>query len=424
MTEVREGPAPLDDTQDAQRIVQLEAEVAQLQAQLKTQNQALLTIGGAEHSSLPASDFSILGLEECILLVDEACRVRFVNSEMARLLGYADKHAVLRQHLSAVDSGPLGHGFLHTLCEAARQSSQTTILERSFTTLAPHSSALGLREPATLRFICHSQEKRVQIVVQDVTKLRWLERSFSRYVSPEVITQLMTMPQESLLAVQRVHVTTLFTDLRGFTTVCEGLGPDEACTLLNEHFECVVRPVKELEGTVDKFIGDSMMAVFGAPLVVPDHALRALSAALKMQVRHAEWMTERRARGQAVAEMGIGIATGNVVVGNVGTPERMDYTVLGRAVIIAHRLCSAAKGGEVLTEKTTYEAARAQLQEQQARQQIQDSSIIRSGPALSLPHISFEPAGQMPFKNIAAPVDVIRVTTGAPEGSSCSAAPS
>jgi len=395
-----------DVSPDAQRIAQLEAELARLQAQLAAQSQAFLTIGGAESSHLPASAFSILGLEECVLLVDASGMVRFANTEMAQLIGRADKHALLRQPLSAIDQGHLGAGFLCALCEAARQSRETTILERSFHGLAPLHSAAGLSQPATLRFVCSELSGRVQIVAQDVTKLRWLERSFSRYVSPEVIAQLMSLPQESLMEVRRVQVSVLFTDLRRFTAVCERLDAAEACALLNEHFACAVRAVNEAQGTVDKFIGDSLMAVFGAPLAVGDHALRALSAAIEMQSRHREWIAQRRKRGLATAELGIGIATGNVVVGNVGTPERMDYTALGHAVNIAARLCDVAKGGEVLTEKATYEAARAQHTALLTQQAAPLPGFLST---LSLPHISFEPAGQMTLKHISAPVEVIRI---------------
>lgn len=390
-----------DDT--ATQLAELKAEVERLRAAAAQQGTALLTIGGAQESSLPPSNFTIHGLEELVLLVDARGCIAYCNSGMAALLGNPDKHALLRLPLADYDTGPLGAGFFTALAQSAAKSERTVVVERSVaaTLLAmlDEPSAVPVAE-RVLRFVAHPVEGRVQVVVQDVTQLRWLERSFSRYVSPEVITQLMAVPAEDLQRVERRVVSVVFTDLRAFTRVCEELPAAEVTQLLNSHFAQLIAAVREYGGTVDKLIGDSLMAVFGAPLNQADFTVRALAAALSMQERHTRWSQEQLKQGKPAPGLGIGMATGEVVVGNIGAIERMDYTAIGLTVSVAHRLCQAAAPGQVLTEPQTYDAAKGQI-----------AAVAK----LDVPWMSFESAGTMQLKNLTVPVKVLSVVPEASE---------
>jgi class 3 adenylate cyclase len=156
---------------------------------------------------------------------------------------------------------------------------------------------------------------------------------------------------ELVLSSETREVSVLFCDIRGFTALAERLPPATVIGLLNEHMAALTRIVYEHQGVVDKFMGDLIMAVFGAPLHHGDDALHAAQCALRM-------IAERRALNRTAAhpiEVGIGLATGEVVAGCMGSTDRVDYTVLGRRVNLASRLCGQAKPGEILIDQATCE---------------------------------------------------------------------
>jgi adenylate cyclase len=159
----------------------------------------------------------------------------------------------------------------------------------------------------------------------------------------------------------------------------------------------MVKCIEDMDGMVDKFLGDGLMAIFGAPLRHEAHAWQALSAAASMQKLHKEWMETRQAAGKPSGAIGIGVATGTVVVGNVGTPNRMDYTALGHLVNLASRLCSGAAGGEILATGETLE----QMNRYSSALQLQDEFVEAITTS----------KGPMKFKNIEEPVEVFAVTT-------------
>jgi len=381
---------------------QYETEIAELKAEIeRLRGGALLTMAGAKSVAAGmGASFTIQGLEELILLVDPNRTVSFLNSEMARLLGADHKNKVLGTPLSQWDQGPLGEGFLSTLIEASLHSGQTYILERTFPDFP--SDRLPAQDLAhggmtLLRFVATPVKDRVQIVVQDVTHARWLENTFSRYVSPQVIERLRTVPESELMKVERRKLTVLFGDLRGFTLACQEMEAEEVCEMLNGYLSAMTECVDRYEGMVDKFVGDEIMAVFGAPLYTEDHALRALLAGEAMLKAHQAWQEERKSQGKIAPAVGIGIATGEIVIGNIGTPSRMDYTVLGHTVNLAARLCAKAEGLEILTTKATHQAAMA-------------GAKIYPRPE-EIPRFRFESKGKIELKNVKAPVDVFRVLT-------------
>ncbi|NLL17931.1 MAG: adenylate/guanylate cyclase domain-containing protein, partial [Clostridia bacterium] len=161
---------------------------------------------------------------------------------------------------------------------------------------------------------------------------------FGRYVSPAVVEQLLTNPGQVELGGIRQDVTVMFSDIRGFTSYSEGRPPEEVVQRLNEYMTEMTAIIFRHGGMLDKYLGDGLMAVFGAPIPYPDHARRALAASLEMQDRLEELNQIWIARGEGTFRSGVGLNSGSVIVGNIGSPERMDYTVIGEDVNLAARL--------------------------------------------------------------------------------------
>jgi adenylate cyclase len=173
---------------------------------------------------------------------------------------------------------------------------------------------------------------------------RKMKRLFGHYVSKDVFAQLVANPDLARLGGQRREMSVLFSDIRGFTTVTERGQPEEIVGMLNEYFTKMVAIVFRHKGTVDKFVGDMVMALFSAPLDDPDHADHAVQAALDMleelKALNAQWKLEGRF---AELDIGIGVNTGPMIAGNIGSDAIMSYTVIGDAVNLGSRLESLNK---------------------------------------------------------------------------------
>ncbi len=376
-----------------------EKEIAELKQELeKAKKRIQLNLSKTFSLSVAGSSFSIAGLEEMVLLVDANGLVKYANNSMAKLIGAQDKKELLHTPIKNWHRGILGEGFIIALIESVKSTDQVCVLEQAFPDLPqgllPIRHKLG--SPIILRFIGTPIKDQVQIIAQDVTQNRWLENTFSRYVSPKVIDLLRNIPVQELMKVERRELTILFADLRGFTRVTQEIEPEAVCEMLNTYLSRMVQCVEKYDGTVDKFIGDEIMAVFGAPLHQEDHALRALLCAVAMIESHQAWQRERENVGLKAPAVGIGIVTGEVIVGNIGTEKQMDYTVLGHPVNLAARLCGAAEGLEILTVAETHKSA------QKALKQGVDFK--------NMPHLKFEPKGKLELKNVKAPVEVLKVT--------------
>ncbi|HXX32501.1 MAG TPA: adenylate/guanylate cyclase domain-containing protein [Myxococcaceae bacterium] len=175
----------------------------------------------------------------------------------------------------------------------------------------------------------------------------------SRFLSPAVADLVVRGQVELLRQGREAEVSVLFADIRGFTTMAEGESPQETVSMLNAFFTAMADVVFRHEGNLDKFIGDCVMAVWGPPSPHADDPARALRAALEMQAQVEALNEMREAHGQAPIQVGIGVNTGMAVVGYMGSADRHEFTAIGDSVNIASRLCSIAKGGEVLAADTT-----------------------------------------------------------------------
>ncbi|WP_414620304.1 GAF domain-containing protein [Calothrix sp. CCY 0018] len=195
-------------------------------------------------------------------------------------------------------------------------------------------------------------------VLEDISQEKRLKTTMYRYLTPHVAEQVMALGEDGLMVGERKEVTILFSDIRGYTTLTENLGAAEVVSLLNQYFETMVESVFNYEGTLDKFIGDALMAVFGAPLpLTENHAWRAVQAALDMRHRLKEFNERRIVQEQPQIKIGVGISSGEVVSGNIGSRKRMDYTVIGDGVNLSSRLEGTTKeyGCDIVLSEFTYQ---------------------------------------------------------------------
>lgn len=186
----------------------------------------------------------------------------------------------------------------------------------------------------------------VVIIADDITQEQRLMSTLCRYVTRQVAEQVLKNRDKVKLGGLRSNVAVLFSDIRDFTTLSERSEAEEIVALLNDYFSRMLEPIFAYEGTLDKFIGDALMAIFGAPLHREDDAERAVRAALGMRRALRKYNEDRKARGLAPIQNGIGITKGDAISGNIGSEQRMDYTVIGDTVNIASRLEGLTKNYE------------------------------------------------------------------------------
>jgi adenylate cyclase len=182
---------------------------------------------------------------------------------------------------------------------------------------------------------------------------RFIQSLFGRYLSDEVVAGLLASPEGPRLGGEQRKVTLLMSDLRGFTPLTEGLAPERVLHLLNSYLAAMADVILAHQGTIDEFVGDAILAIFGAPLARPDDARRAVACAVQMQAAIQELNRRNESEGLPRLEMGIAIHTGEVIVGNIGSERRTKYGVVGSAVNHAGRIESFTVGGQVLISDAT-----------------------------------------------------------------------
>jgi adenylate cyclase len=200
-------------------------------------------------------------------------------------------------------------------------------------------------------------------LVVEGRRRREMKRAFSSYMAPEVLAEVLKDPDRIALGGETREVTLFFTDLAGFTGLAEHVGPDALVRFLNDYFTRMCEPILQEHGVIDKFIGDAIMALFGAPVGHGDHPLRAVRAALAAAQVSAAICQELRTAGKPAIETRIGIHTGPAVVGNMGSAKRFDYTAIGDTVNLASRLEGANKafGTRCLVSETAWQGCGEQI---------------------------------------------------------------
>jgi adenylate cyclase len=182
---------------------------------------------------------------------------------------------------------------------------------------------------------------------------RFIRDTFGRYLTDEVVATVLETPKGLQIGGEKRKITMMMADLRGFTSLSERLAPDRVLAILNRYLSAMVQVIKQYQGTIDEFIGDAIFVLFGAPIWHDDDAERAVACAVAMQLAMGSVNEQNRSEELPEVEMGIGINTGQVVVGNVGSPERMKYGVVGSQVNLTSRIQSCTTGGQILVSEAT-----------------------------------------------------------------------
>jgi class 3 adenylate cyclase len=205
---------------------------------------------------------------------------------------------------------------------------------------------------------------------QEELEKDYIRALFSRFVSPQVVEKLASDPSILRLGGVRQEITILFADIRGFTALSEKLPPEELVKTLNQYLSVAADAILEEEGTLDKFLGDAVMAFFNAPFPQKEHVLRGARAALKIKSR----LEELHSRNALPLKLyfGIGLNVGEAVIGNIGTSMQMNYTAIGDCVNVAKRLQEIAKPGQILISSAVYE-------------RIKEKAFVRTLPPTSIP---------------------------------------
>jgi adenylate cyclase len=180
--------------------------------------------------------------------------------------------------------------------------------------------------------------------------------ALSRYVSPGVATEILANLNDVELGGKRVQGSVLFADITGFTQIAENIRPEELVSLLNRYFTLITHACEINNGIVDKYLGDGVMLVFGAPQPHADHCFSAIACAILIQRLIMEENRQRESQGKFPIQFRIGINSGTMLAGNMGSTERMEYTVVGDTVNVASRLCGIANSNEIVVGREVYQA--------------------------------------------------------------------
>ncbi len=269
-------------------------------------------------------------------------------------------------------------------------------------------------------------------VIEDTTENFRFRTYIKKYINPE-LGNLKDDDLTTFRFPERRLMTVSFTDLRGFTAMSENMYPEEVRSTLNSFLECIIQAIDHNGATVDKLVGDQVMALYGAPRYYKDHALRAIKTAVDQLANLSVVRDEYIRLGKEMPECGIGINTGEMVIGNMGSSTRQDYTALGAAVNLAARLCGVAQGSQIITSESTFKEAlkampqdweiiedRAQAQADLIDEFGKSNNMIPLKKSLRGKTVYIGPKGQRlytfrylfaaKFKGIAEPMPLIAVT--------------
>jgi len=192
------------------------------------------------------------------------------------------------------------------------------------------------------------------VAMEDLSNIDKLKSTFKKYVSKQIVDQLLENEEMQNLGGQEQDVTILFSDIRGFTSMSETMAPNEVVDTLNEYFNLMIEIIFKYNGTLDKIIGDALMVIYGAPNSTEKDTENAVLTAIEMQEKLIEFNQRRIINSLLPITIGIGINRGKVISGNIGSRQQMNFTVIGDSVNLASRLCSAAKAGEIIVSETVW----------------------------------------------------------------------
>ncbi len=272
-----------------------------------------------------------------VLTLDDAGKIVTCNASGLRILR-AGAAAVMNKNAADFFTG--ANAWLHEKIKLVGETQQQEVTMDG----AMEFDGGKLSANVTVTPLISVDQKRIgsMILIEDISSEKRLKSTMARYMDPSIAEQMLAAGAEALGG-RSVPATVLFSDIRGFTTLTEELGPHATVTMLNEYFEIMVECIQKEGGMLDKFIGDAIMAAFGIPVGHDDDEDRAVRAAIAMIRSLEAWNVTRVNDGKKPVNIGIGLNSDVVVTGNIGSKKRMDYTIIGDGVNLAARLESACK---------------------------------------------------------------------------------
>ena len=237
------------------------------------------------------------------------------------------------------------------IMKAEHENKKTYILNTPFITV---SKETVVNMSVSQRVDPSGKTQGLVVAIEDITDISKVKNTFKRYVSKQVVDELLDDDTKLNLGGEKREVTVLFTDIRGFTSMSENMEPEKVVSTLNEYFSQMIDIVFKYNGTLDKIIGDELMVVYGAPTSSENDTERAIKTAIEMQQQIEKFNNKRKKENEIPIKVGIGINSGLVVSGNIGSRDMMDYTVIGDTVNLGARLCSAAGPDEIIVSDSVW----------------------------------------------------------------------
>ena len=326
-------------------------------------------------SQMNYSQSILSSMHDAVLTLDENGVIKTCNPAGLRILKIPHEAAVLEQQASVLFGG--SNEWLLKKLEAVNENEEfldaelqiegeTLSVNITLTPLLGKIKSKDEREGDTGgEGILTSKPNIIgaMLMIEDISSEKRMKSTMSRYMDPELADQLMTADgnNEDVMGGKQSVGTVLFSDVRSFTTITEELGAQGTVKLLNDYFTIMVDCITDEGGMLDKFIGDAMMCIFGTPVPHDDDPDRAVRAAIRMMTDLKIFNDKRAMEGKMPIDHGMGINTDSIVSGNIGSPKRMDYTVIGDGVNLAARIESACKqyGAHILISEFTYKAVKA-----------------------------------------------------------------
>ncbi|WP_439346085.1 GAF domain-containing protein [Vacuolonema iberomarrocanum] len=299
-----------------------------------------------------------------VFSIDRTGRIIAANESAKELVGLAPDSQVEKQFvrdLVQLEKGDFDAWIeraLEAKDEKSRQQYYPDLTLKQANGANEHSINLSINTIADATDI--SQVSGVLIVMEDISDEKRLKLTMSRYMSEEIARQLFENPDAAKMGGDRKEVSVLFSDIRSYTTLTESMTAEDVVIMLNEYFESMVDAVFHYKGTLDKYIGDAIMAVYGSPLPLDDHAWMAVQTAVEMRKRLVEFNTKRKENNLTPIRIGIGLNSDTVISGNIGSSRRMEFTAIGDGVNLGSRLESASKqyGTDIIISEYTYAPCR------------------------------------------------------------------
>ncbi len=357
---------------DAQEYLRLKSENQKLQHELRQLRRGV-------------TPDTILGLQDILIAIAPSGEVTYANAAAQTHFGRA-RESMVGMLLADLSSKDLDGSVLSELVRDA-------LAVNSPLTLEVASPGESPQEARAFSITASPAATGAQLLISDRSNVKRMESTLARYISPQVLEAVLKSGVDPYQA-RKYELSVLFADLRGFTSVSSQMRAEEVKKMIDEYLTVQIDIVIQEGATLDKIVGDEVMALFGAPLQVEQHALWAINTGLKMREGHRRLMALWKARGLTPCPLGIGINSGEMVVGHIGSKQQMNYTVLGHNVNLASRLCSAAQGGEILISNRTFELAK--------------EALGRNPEAIWRP-VKFVRGKAMNAKGIAEPVQTVSV---------------